>query len=235
MRFEHVSVAYDDGPPALDDVNLEIAPGEHVALVGPSGGGKSTLFALLLGFVEASAGRVLVDGVPLNALDLDAWRGLIAHAPQRPHLFDGDVVTNVSMGRSPEKGDVETAVARALAAARADVLVARLPEGVHTRLGENGFGLSGGEAQRLALARAFYRPGPLVLFDEPTAHLDPAMEKSLGMAVAELAAGRTMITIAHRSGDGAECRPHPGDGSRADRRGRDATKTCSPLAGFTRA
>lgn len=198
LRFERVSVAYDEGPPALDGVDLEIAPGEHVALVGPSGGGKSTLFALLLGFVEASAGRVLVEGVPLNALDIEAWRGLVAHAPQRPHLFDGDVVTNVAMGRSPEKGDVETAVASALSAARADVLVARLPQRVHTRLGENGFGLSGGEAQRLALARAFYRPGPLVLFDEPTAHLDPTMEKSLGMAVAELAAGRTMITIAHR-------------------------------------
>jgi ATP-binding cassette subfamily C protein CydD len=198
LRFEHVSVAYDDGPPALDGVNLEIARGEHVALVGPSGGGKSTLFALLLGFVEASAGRVLVDGVALRALDIEAWRGLIAHAPQRPHLFDGDVVTNVAMGRSPEKGDIETAVASALVAARADRLVASLPEGVHTRLGENGFGLSGGEAQRLALARAFYRPGPLVLFDEPTAHLDPATEKSLEMAIAELAAGRTMITIAHR-------------------------------------
>ena len=99
---------------------------------------------------------------------------------------------------SPESGDVEAAVARALAAARADGVVARLPEGVRTRLGENGFGLSGGEAQRLALARAFYRPAPLVLFDEPTAHLDPATEQDLAEAIAELAAGRTMITIAHR-------------------------------------
>jgi len=198
LRFEGVSVAYNSGPPALDGIDLEIAPGEHVALVGPSGGGKSTLFALLLGFVDLRAGRVLVDGVPLNALDLEAWRGLIAHAPQRPHLFDGDVVTNVAMGRSPEKENIETAVANALIAARADVLVARLPQGVHTRLGENGFGLSGGEAQRLALARAFYRPGPLVLFDEPTAHLDPATERDLGVAIADLAAGRTMITIAHR-------------------------------------
>jgi ATP-binding cassette subfamily C protein CydD len=198
LRFERVSVTYDDGPPALNGVDLEIAPGEHVALVGPTGGGKSTLFALLLGFVEASAGRVLVDGVPLSAVDLDAWRGLIAHAPQRPHLFDGDVVTNVAMGRSPEKGDIETAVASALVAARADRLVARLPEGIHTRLGENGFGLSGGEAQRLALARAFYRSAPLVLLDEPTAHLDPDTEQDLGMAIAELSAGWTMITIAHR-------------------------------------
>ena len=129
-----------------------------------------------------------------------AWFSDTLLRSRRPDYLnvDGDVVTNVAMGRRPENGDIETAVGRALVAARADVLVERLPEGVHTRLGESGFGLSGGEAQRLALARAFYRPGPLVLFDEPTAHLDPATEKSLGMAVAELAAGRTMITIAHR-------------------------------------
>lgn len=198
LRFEGVGVAYRDGPLALDGFDLDVAPGEHIALVGPSGGGKSTLFALLLGFVETRAGRVLVDGVALEDLDLALWRGLIAHVPQRPHLFDGDVVMNVAMGRKPENGDVETAVARALASARADALVARLPEGPRTRLGEKGFGLSGGEAQRLALARAFYKPGPLVLFDEPTAHLDPATERDLGQAIAELAEGRTTITIAHR-------------------------------------
>ena len=198
LRLENVSVSYGDNPPALDGLNLDIAAGEHVALVGQSGGGKSTLFALLLGFVEAGAGSVLLDGVPLNELDLAQWRRFIAHMPQRPHLFDGDVAENVAMGRRPESGDVEAAVARALAAARADGLVARLPEGVRTRLGENGFGLSGGEAQRLALARAFYRPAPLVLFDEPTAHLDPATEQDLAEAVAERAVGRTMITIAHR-------------------------------------
>lgn len=198
LRLEGVSVAYGDKPPALDRLDLDIAPGEHVALVGPSGGGKSTLFALLLGFVAAKAGRVLVDGVALDEMDLAGWRGLIAHVPQKPHLFDGDVAENVAMGRGAESGDVETAVARALAAARAEDLVARLPEGVRTRLGENGYGLSGGEAQRLALARAFFAPAPLVLFDEPTAHLDPATERDLGQAIAELAAGRTMITIAHR-------------------------------------
>jgi len=198
LRFENVSVVYGEGPRALDNINLEIAPGARIALVGPSGGGKSTLFALLLGFVEASAGRVCVDDVPLDTLDIAFWRRHIVHAPQRPHLFDGDVVANVAMGRRPEMGDVETAVERALAAASADGLVARLPEGVHTRLGENGFGLSGGEAQRLALARAFYRPGPLVLLDEPTAHLDPATERDLARAIAELTVGRTTISIAHR-------------------------------------
>ena len=198
VRLENVSVSYGDNPPALDGLHLDIAAGEHVALVGQSGGGKSTLFALLLGFVEAGAGRVLLDGVPLSELDLAEWRSQIAHMPQRPHLFDGDVTDNVAMGRRPESGDVETAVARALAAARADGVVARLPEGVRTRLGENGFGLSGGEAQRLALARALYHPARLVLFDEPTAHLDPATEQDLAEVIAERTEGRTMITIAHR-------------------------------------
>ena len=198
LRFEGVSVSYGDNPPAIDGLELDIAPGEHVALVGPSGGGKSTLFALLLGFIDAAAGRILVDGVPLNELDLAAWRSHIAHMPQLPRLFDGDVLANVAMGRCPESDGVEAAVARAIAAARADGLVARLPRGVRTRLGENGFGLSGGEAQRLALARAFYRPAPLVLFDEPTAHLDPTTEQDLAQAIAEHSAGRTMITIAHR-------------------------------------
>ena len=198
VRLETVSVCYGDNPPALDNIDLDIAAGEHVALVGPSGGGKSTLFALLLGFVEARAGQVLVDEIPLNEMDLADWRRHIAHVPQRPHLFDGDVVENVAMGRSPEGGDVEAAVVQALAAARAHTVVARLPGGVRTRIGENGFGLSGGEAQRLALARAFFVPAPLVLFDEPTAHLDPATESDLTKAMDTLAAGRTTITIAHR-------------------------------------
>jgi ATP-binding cassette subfamily C protein CydD len=131
-------------------------------------------------------------------MDLADWRRHIAHVPQRPHLFDGDVVENVAMGRFPGGGDVEAAVVRALAAARADAVVARLPGGLRTRIGENGFGLSGGEAQRLALARAIFAPAPLVLFDEPTAHLDPATESDLAQAMDALAAGRTTITIAHR-------------------------------------
>ena len=220
LRLENVSVSYGDNPPALDGLNLDIAAGEHVALVGQSGGGKSTLFALLLGFVEAGAGRVLLDGVPLNELDLAEWRSFIAHMPQRPHLFDGDVTENVAMGRRPESGDVETAVARALAAARADGLVARLPEGVRTRLGENGFGLSGGEAQRLALARAFYRPARLVLFDEPTAHLDPATEQDLAEAIAERAVGADDDHHRPSPGDRASCRPHSRARARTDRRGR---------------
>lgn len=198
LRFENVHVTHTDGRRPLRGIDLEIAPGEHIALVGPSGAGKSTVLALLLGFIEPSEGRVLVDGVPLGDLDLDAWRRLVVHVPQTPHLFDADIDDNVAMGREAPDGDRESSIGRALAIAHAADFVARLPEGRRTRLGERGLGISGGEAQRLALARAAYAPGPLVLFDEPTAHLDRDTEKRVGIALAELARGRTRITIAHR-------------------------------------
>ncbi|VFU16796.1 thiol reductant ABC exporter subunit CydD [Methylocella tundrae] len=198
LRFEDVHVAYADGHHALKDVNLDIASGEHIAIVGPSGAGKSTLLALLLGFVEARSGRVLVEGAPIGELDLAAWRSLIAYVPQRPHLFDGTLDDNITMGRAAANGEFDAAIAAALTAARADDFIARLPDGRQTRLGERGEGLSGGEAQRIALARAFFRPAPLVLFDEPTAHLDPPTERLVNEAIADLARGRTMISIAHR-------------------------------------
>ncbi|MBB4196678.1 ATP-binding cassette subfamily C protein CydD [Rhodoblastus sphagnicola] len=197
LRFEHVRFAYDDGPPALDDVSFEVAAGETVALVGPSGAGKSTLFALLLRFIEPDAGQILVNGEKLAAFDPRDWRRHIAHMPQTPYFFDGDVIENVAMGRDAG-ADVEARVARALAQASAEKVFARLPGGLRARIGENGVGLSGGEAQRLALARAFYRPAPLVLLDEPTAHLDCETEADLREGLAQLCAGRTALVIAHR-------------------------------------
>jgi ATP-binding cassette subfamily C protein CydD len=197
LRFEHVRFAYDDGPPALDGVSFDIAAGETVALVGPSGAGKSTLFALLLRFIEPNAGRILVNGETLATLDIADWRGGIAHMPQHPHFFDGDIIENVAMGRDAD-ADVEARVAQALRDARVEKVFARLPGGLRTRIGDNGVGLSGGEAQRLALARAFYRPAPLVLLDEPTAHLDGETESALHEGLAHLCAGRTALVIAHR-------------------------------------
>ena len=198
LRFENVVFSYGAGAPALNGLSFEIAAGERVALVGPSGAGKSTIFALLLGFIQPMKGRILVDDAPLAEFDLDFWRGRIAFMPQAPHFFDGDVVENVSMGRRLSGGDVESAVARALNDAHAHAVVARLPHGARTRLGEGGLGLSGGEAQRVALARAFYLPAPLILFDEPTAHLDPVIESDLQESFGRLAVGRTALTIAHR-------------------------------------
>ncbi|WP_395664991.1 thiol reductant ABC exporter subunit CydD [Methylocella sp.] len=198
LRLENAHVVHADGRRGLDGVTLEIARGEHVALVGPSGAGKSTLFALLLGFLEPSEGAVFIDGAPLAGLDLSAWRGLIAHVPQRADLFDGTLDENVAMGRAPAEGALDAAIDAALRAARAETFVARLPQGRRTLLGERGRRLSGGQAQRVALARAFFRPAPLVLLDEPTAHLDPATARLVDAATLELIAGRTAIVIAHR-------------------------------------
>lgn len=204
LRFEGVSVVHGDGRTALHAIDLAVAPGERIALVGPSGAGKSTLLALLLGLVEASQGRVLVDGIDLATIDPATWRRALVHVPQRPHLFDASIDDNVAMDREPAEGSREAAITAALDAAQAAAFVARLPAGRATRLGERGGGLSGGEAQRLALARAFYVSGPLVLFDEPTAHLDRDTEVLIGRTIDALAAGRTTITIAHRLATVAE-------------------------------
>ncbi|MCI4682069.1 thiol reductant ABC exporter subunit CydD [Candidatus Rhodoblastus alkanivorans] len=198
LRFDNVSFSYDGGPPALENFSLDIAGGEHVAVVGPSGAGKSTILSLLLGFIQPTSGRILADGFDLAEIDLALWRAQIAFVPQSPHFFDGDIARNVAMGRAPPDGDVASAVARALRDARAETVVAHLPQGVNTPLGEGGLGLSGGEAQRIALARAFFLPAPLILFDEPTAHLDSATERELQHSFARLAVGRTALTIAHR-------------------------------------
>jgi ATP-binding cassette subfamily C protein CydD len=198
LRFEDVRVVHADGRVALDGLDLDIAAGEHVAIVGPSGAGKSTLVALLAGFVEPSRGRILVDGEPLDDFDQEAWRRDLVHLPQTPHLFEGSIADNIALGRPPVGGDAEAAFDAVLRAAGADAFVARLPDGRDTPLGEHGLGLYGGEAQRLALARTFWAPGSLVLFDEPTAHLDAETERVVGDAIVRLRAGRTALTIAHR-------------------------------------
>jgi ATP-binding cassette subfamily C protein CydD len=197
LRFEAVGLTHADGTRALDRLDLDIAAGERLALVGRSGAGKSTLFALLCGFLAPTEGRILVDGVDLAELDPDDWRRTIVHLPQTPHLFARSVADNLGLGRAPA-GDDAAALAAALDAAGAADFVAALPDGLATRLGDGGAGLSGGEIQRLALARAFYAPGDLVLFDEPTAHLDATTEAALGPAIARLSEGRTSLTIAHR-------------------------------------
>jgi ATP-binding cassette subfamily C protein CydD len=192
IRFERVSFAYADGGFALQDVSFTIRSGERVAIVGPSGAGKSTLLALLCGFLSPSSGRIVVDGVDLAQLDPAPWRARIAWLPQRGHVFDADVDANVALGRPGSGADP---VGAALAAAG---LEDGLPEGRCTRLAENGKGLSGGEIQRLALARAFYGGGALVVVDEPTAHLDAETERALVQRIGAFAEGRTLVMSAHR-------------------------------------
>ncbi|MGV9307520.1 thiol reductant ABC exporter subunit CydD [Nonomuraea sp. NPDC003727] len=197
IRLENVTVRYpgrDD--PALEDVSLVITPGERVALVGESGGGKSTLLHLLLGFVRPTAGRVLVDGTDLRDLDLAAWRDRLAFVPQRPHLFTTSVADNIRLGAPSATPDQVRQAARA---AHADEFVSALPAGYDTQVGERGANLSAGQRQRLALARAFCRPRTAVLLlDEPTARLDGRSEAAVVAATAELSEQRTAVIVAHR-------------------------------------
>jgi ABC-type transport system involved in cytochrome bd biosynthesis fused ATPase/permease subunit len=194
IRFDEVSFAYRDrAGTVLERLDLQLRPGELAALVGPSGAGKSTVAALLLRFVDPTAGRIVIGGANLRELDPEAWRERIAWVPQRPHLFAGTVAENVRLGAAHAS---DAAVADALAAARAE-FVETLPDGVETRIGEGGRQLSAGEGRRIALARAFLRGAPLVILDEPTAHLDPHSAVAVMAAVERLTAGRTTLMIVH--------------------------------------
>ncbi|MCE1237404.1 MAG: thiol reductant ABC exporter subunit CydD [Hyphomicrobiales bacterium] len=198
IRFEGVRLVHADGRVALDRLDLDVAAGEKIALIGPSGAGKSTVLALLAGFLEPTEGRILIDGRPLAEIDRRAWRRALVHLPQTPAFFEGSIADNVVMDRPAPEGDAAAALARALRSAGIDDVVARLPRGAATPLAEAGRSLSGGEARRIALARAFWAAGPLVLVDEPTAHLDAASEARILDALADLAVGRTMVVVAHR-------------------------------------
>ncbi|MFE6825260.1 thiol reductant ABC exporter subunit CydD [Streptomyces sp. NPDC057690] len=196
VAFEGVTVRYPGrSADAVTDVSFTVEPGETVALVGPSGAGKSTLLSALLGFVRPAAGRVLAGGVDLASADLEQWRSRIAWVPQRPHLYAGTIDENVRLAR-PDADDA--AVHRALADAGALEFVEALPAGTGTVLGEDGAGLSAGQRQRLALARAFLADRPVLLLDEPTAALDGATEAEVVAAVRRLAAGRTVLLVVHR-------------------------------------
>jgi len=196
LVVEHLRVDHPGrDQPALEGFDLELAPGEIVALTGPSGCGKSTLLSVLLGFVAPTSGTVRVGAVDLAEIDPEAWRRRVAWVPQRPYLFASSIDANIRLGRpSATAADVDAAVA----AAGLGPVVAGLPAGLSTVLGERGVGLSAGERQRVALARAFLRDVPLLLLDEPTASLDGEVEAEVLAAVRRLAAGRTVLLVAHR-------------------------------------
>jgi ATP-binding cassette subfamily C protein CydD len=198
LRFEGVGVTYPGRDhPALEGFDLTVPAGSTVLLSGPSGAGKTTLLSLLLRFVEPTRGRVTVGGRDLALLDPDAWRRELAWVPQDPHLFDDTLAGNIRLG-APDASDAQ--VRRATSLAELDEVVAGLPDGYATRLGERGARLSAGQRQRVALARAFLRDAPIVLLDEPTAHLDPENARAVRRAVTRLVEGRTALVVTHDEG-----------------------------------
>ncbi|MEO8839854.1 MAG: ATP-binding cassette domain-containing protein, partial [Herbaspirillum sp.] len=193
--LQQISFGYTQEREVLHDLNLTIKAGSGLTLVGASGGGKSTLFSLLMGFVTPQRGRVMINGDDLTLLDLASWRQHIAWVGQRAHVFHGTLRDNLLIA-APSASEAQ--LQRAVRAAELVPVIARLAHGLDTPLGEHGQGLSGGEHQRLALARAWLRDAPLLLLDEPTQHLDAVTAAAIDTAIAKLAEGRTVLRIAHR-------------------------------------
>jgi subfamily B ATP-binding cassette protein MsbA len=193
--LQNVSVSFDsDHAPALDRVTLDIRPGEVVALVGPSGAGKTTLVNLLPRFVAPSSGQVLIDGVPAQDWRLESLRAQFAMVSQDVVMFNDSIAANVALGAPMD----EERVQHCLAAANLAQHVAALPQGLHTIVGHNATQLSGGQRQRLAIARALYKDAPILILDEATSALDTESERLVQEALQRLMKGRTTLVIAHR-------------------------------------
>ena len=196
LTLDKVSFSYPgENQAALNNLSLTINQGDHIALVGESGAGKSTLANLILGFFPAGKGEIRINGKLLIKDNLAEWRNQIAWVPQEPALFQDTIAANIRLARP---GADLGAVASAASAAHLAEFIDSLPEGYETLIGEGGARLSGGQAQRLALARAFLKDAPILIMDEPTSQLDPVTESQLADATRNLMAGRTVITIAHR-------------------------------------
>ncbi len=196
VRFDDVVVTYDEGSrTALAGCSLQIPQGRTVALVGPTGAGKTTVANVLLRFVDPDRGRVTVGGAPLTEIDPASWRTRVAWVPQQASLFHGTVADNLRLAR-PDASDDD--LVAAATAANAHGFVTDLPDGYATPIGEGGARLSGGERQRLALARAFLKDAPFLILDEPTSHLDHESETLVLEAASRLMRDRTVLVIAHR-------------------------------------
>jgi subfamily B ATP-binding cassette protein MsbA len=196
LEFREVGFRYaDQSLPALSDINLVIAPGETVALVGMSGGGKSTLVNLVPEFYPVGTGQILLDGVPTTELHLHSLRAQMAMVSQNVVLFDDTVAANIAYGDA--KPDSQRILA-AVHAAHLTEVIADLPKGLDTLIGDNGMRLSGGQRQRLAIARAIYKDAPILILDEATSALDTESERAVQEALDSLMRGRTTLVIAHR-------------------------------------
>jgi ATP-binding cassette subfamily C protein CydD len=196
ITLDAVSLIYPGRDrPALAEVSLTIRPGDRIAVTGPSGAGKSSLLGLLLRFAEPTGGRITAGGVDLTRIDVDRWRRQLAWVSQRPYLFAATAAENIALG---QPGASRRDIARAARLAGADTFIEALPHGYDTPLGEQALRLSAGQRQRIALARAFLRDAPLLLLDEPTAHLDPLVAGQILAVIQTLMADRTVILVTHR-------------------------------------
>jgi ATP-binding cassette subfamily B protein len=197
IRFDGVSFFYPTRPEVqvLRNLSFSVRSGERIAIVGPSGAGKTTIFSLIMRFYDAERGRVLIDGVPVNEADLTAVRKRISYVPQDPAVFASSIADNIRYG-SPEATDEE--VRRAARMALASEFIEALPKGYDTNLGERGITLSGGQRQRIAIARALLRNAPILLLDEATSALDAESESLVQTALGRVMQGRTTLVIAHR-------------------------------------
>ncbi len=195
IRLSEVTLTYPGRDhPALSGVNLTVRRADRITLTGPSGAGKSSLLALLLRFVQPEGGRIKAGGTDLRSVPLEEWRRQISWVPQQPHLFAASVAGNIALGCPAAS---RAAIERAAQAAGAAEFIEDLPQDYDTAIGECGLRLSSGQRQQIALARAFLRDAPLLLLDEPAAHLDAASARRLGQAIATLTAGRTVIQVTH--------------------------------------
>jgi len=195
VSFENVHFGYDGDVPILDGVTLDIPAGSKVALVGPSGAGKTTIFNILLRFYDRASGRIAIDGQDIHDVTLESLRAAIGVVTQEAVLFDESVTDNIALGRP---GASQDEIERAARDAAAHDFITELPQGYQTRVGEGGLKLSGGQRQRIAIARAMLRNAPILLLDEATSALDTESERQVQEALTRLSKGRTTIVIAHR-------------------------------------
>jgi len=195
VTFEHVQFQYPGGRRVFTDLSLNIQPGERVGLVGPSGGGKSTLVTLLQRFYDVDGGRILIDGQDIAHVTQNSLRQAISTVPQDTALFNRSLLENIRYGR-PEASDAD--VAEAAEAARCASFISKLPQGFETIVGDRGLKLSGGQRQRISIARAFLKNAPILVLDEATSALDTEVEEAIRDTLARLMEGRTVIAIAHR-------------------------------------
>ncbi len=196
IAFHGVSFTYpDSAQPALQNLSFSLKKNSVTAIVGPSGAGKTTISQLLMGFIHPVQGEIFVDEMPLRQIDPQAWRQLIGWVPQNPYLFNQSILDNIRLAK-PSAAMEE--IYRAAQMARLHEFVLSLPDGYETMVGERGARMSGGQAQRIALARAFLRDAPLLILDEPTANLDPVLEQEIQTVIQDLTKDRTTLLIAHR-------------------------------------